>query len=154
MLKNVIFWVQLEDMQIAVQKTPCPTKEVIQKFKYVLKFKISMHHIYLQAHRDKDQEWMPCKYQLDGKPIEYIIIEWIPELNVPIVEEEIQEEEQDREVWKEALRNIVKKKENNMKRSENITRVYITFYRVEPSVRGSACYDVTTWTKSNSHHGR
>lgn len=46
-LKNVVFWVWLEEMHYVLKDTPLPTKEVILKFKYALKFKVSMHHIYL-----------------------------------------------------------------------------------------------------------
>ena len=81
-----------------MQKTPCLTKEVIRNFKYILKFKIDMHHIYIQACKDPEKEWFPCEYRLHEQAIENIISEWPLELKVPIVEDEIYE---DRKVWKE-----------------------------------------------------
>ena len=63
-----------------------------------------MHHIYIQVHKDPNHEWIPCEYRVDEKAIEKIVREWIPKMKTPFEEEEIQEEEHDREVWKEALK--------------------------------------------------
>lgn len=65
-----------------------------------------MHHIYFQAWRDSDKEWLPWQCILDEQAIEKIINKWSLELKVPIMEEEIQEEEDDREVGKEALKKF------------------------------------------------
>ena len=48
---------------------------------------------------------MLCAYRIDENTIENIIRKWMSELKVTIVEEDIQEEKNDREVWKEALNN-------------------------------------------------
>lgn len=52
-------------MHYTIQKVLCLIEEVVQRFKYVMKFKVSIHHVYVQEYKDTDKEWITCEYQLN-----------------------------------------------------------------------------------------
>lgn len=60
-----------------------------------MRFKVSINLVGL------DQQWLPCENKIDQQAIQQIISVWLENWNIPFTEEELQEEDQDKELIKQ-----------------------------------------------------
>lgn len=67
--------------------------QVIQDFNSIMRFKVLINHVYVQVRRDLDQQWLTCEFNIDQQEVEKIISNWLVEWRIPIMKEEIKEEQ-------------------------------------------------------------
>ena len=65
MHKNIIFYIWFGDIDHAMGKVPHIPTEVIVEYNIIMRFKVSINHVYVQSIRDLDQQWVPCDFKID-----------------------------------------------------------------------------------------
>jgi hypothetical protein len=65
LVNNITFYVYKEIIWQSIQDTPCILPLVVEAYKEIAHFKARRHHIYIQAKRDPNQQWMMTRYRLE-----------------------------------------------------------------------------------------
>lgn len=81
-----------------IMNVPHIPSQVIQAYKLVMRFEVSIQHVYMQTKADPKQEWMPCQYKLDQKIVEGIVNDQTLEWKIPVSEEEMEKQMRDQEL--------------------------------------------------------
>lgn len=66
-----------------------------------MRFKVSINDVYVHVRSASNQQWLVCEFNMDQQEFEKKISDWPLEWRIPVMKEEFQEEEQDREIQKE-----------------------------------------------------
>jgi hypothetical protein len=59
---------------------------VVEAYKEVAHFKAGHHHMYVQAKKDPDQQWLPTQYRLMEEEMGHIMVDWEDEWKIPPAE--------------------------------------------------------------------
>lgn len=62
---------------------------IVDLYKEIVWLKAVLHHIFLQARRDKDKQWLSLHYRLNKEEVGEIIQDWIEEWKQLVIEEDI-----------------------------------------------------------------
>jgi hypothetical protein len=91
---NIMFYVYKEVIQMSIQNTPCILPQVVEAYKGIACFKDGRHHMYIQAKKDPEQQWLSCRYKLTEVDVGQIIEDWEDEWKTPVPEAEQSEPQQ------------------------------------------------------------
>jgi hypothetical protein len=81
---NIMFYVYKEVILTSIQNTLRILPHVVEAYKWIACFKSRRHHMYIQAKKDPEKQWLKCRYKLIEVDMGQIIEDWEDEWKTPI----------------------------------------------------------------------
>lgn len=83
---NVTFYIYKETIRDNIERTSNIPPQVVEAYKAVVHFKAGCHHMYVQAKKDPDQQWLPTQYKLKEEEMGHIMVDWDDKWKIPPAE--------------------------------------------------------------------
>jgi hypothetical protein len=85
---NVTFYMYKETIRDNIVRTLCIQPHMVEAYKAVVHFKEGHHHMYVQAKKDPDRQWLRTQYKLTEEDMGHIMVDWDDEWKIPLTEVE------------------------------------------------------------------
>jgi hypothetical protein len=85
---NITFYIYKEVIWENIQNSLCILPQIVEDYKGIACFKAERHHMYIQAKKDSDRQWLPCRYRLTEVDVGHIVEDWEDEWKTLVLEVE------------------------------------------------------------------